>query len=607
MITRAIVCGILVLLVMVAPFVAGDVLSFANLTPDAHSKISYLLELDPLAVISLAFEEQSERKGLIETKNDYNEIAHMFEDKSPVNAIIWLSDNRFTSPEYHGDMDKKRREIRKLQDAVLSRLSEEDFRLQHRYIATNGFAGSLSRSGFERLRNDLNVISIVPDRKVYATLQESRPLVRGDVVETNLGVTGSGVAVCVADTGIDYGHPALAQRYVGGYDFVNNDPDPMDDSGHGTNVAGIIASTDARYRGVAPGASIAAVKVLAADMSGTFAGVAAGIDWCVNNQRAHNIKAVTMSFGDLGQYSNSNCPSTIDPAIRNAASAGMFIDAATGNGAYIGGISYPACAPSIAAVGATYDANVGGQYWTVCNDLTTQPDQIACFTNRASNLDFLAPGSIVTSTSSRLGGVCVAPSSNFGSCSGTSQAAPHVAGVAALLYQINPYLSPYQIEQALKTTGVQITDPITTLTFPRVDALGAANFVQGITPFVTVQGEARIGNEVRITVHDSLSRNMPYIIAVSLGNFPGISLPDGRTIPLNMDALFIASTIYPSWIDLRNSQGQLNANGDAEAVLRIPRDAQLVGTRAYVGFITLDIYTRRIASVSPAVPLQIRP
>ncbi len=74
-------------------------------------------------------------------------------------------------------------------------------------------------------------------------------------------INGAGYSVAILDTGVDYTHPALAGRYVGGYDFVNNDSDPMDDNGHGTHVCGIVASSDATYTGIAPQAGYAALKV----------------------------------------------------------------------------------------------------------------------------------------------------------------------------------------------------------------------------------------------------------------------------------------------------------------------------------------------------------
>src|SRR5690606_39309916 len=111
-----------------------------------------------------------------------------------------------------------------------------------------------------------------PDRTVTVALHDSVPLVGApgvwDPPHGGAGSTGAGVTVAVLDTGIDYTHPDLGggfgpgHKVVGGYDVVNDDPDPMDDHGHGTHVAGIVAA-GGQLRGVAPAATLPAYKVLA--------------------------------------------------------------------------------------------------------------------------------------------------------------------------------------------------------------------------------------------------------------------------------------------------------------------------------------------------------
>src|SRR3972149_10902233 len=95
-------------------------------------------------------------------------------------------------------------------------------------------------------------------------------------------ITGAGYTIAVLDTGIDYNHPALVGRYRGGYDFVNNDSNPDDDHGHGTHVTGIVTSSDSTYIGIAPQVGYAAVKVLNALGSGTWANIESGLQWVIN-------------------------------------------------------------------------------------------------------------------------------------------------------------------------------------------------------------------------------------------------------------------------------------------------------------------------------------
>ncbi|KKL06009.1 hypothetical protein LCGC14_2600340, partial [marine sediment metagenome] len=93
-------------------------------------------------------------------------------------------------------------------------------------------------------------------------------------------------------------------QVIGGYDFVNEDDDPMDDNGHGTHVAGIVASQNPTYKGVAPGANIVAAKVLNSAGSGWFTDIAAAIDWCMDNKDTYNIVAMSLSLGDGGEYTD---------------------------------------------------------------------------------------------------------------------------------------------------------------------------------------------------------------------------------------------------------------------------------------------------------------
>ena len=443
--------------------------------------VSFIIVLSSFAVFSFSDKGLG---GVSSVGGDIEEIENAFLEKDSIDVLVWLKDNEYTRPEYQADLDKKRIEIRKIQDKVLSELSEDEFELIAKFEVTNGLAGSITKEGFEELKENKYVDSIYMDRVVYAALAESRPLIKADMVERRYHVTGEGVTVCVLDTGVDYTHPALGGcfgencRVVGGYDFSNIDEDPMDDNGHGTHVSGIVASSDITYRGVAPDAKLAAVKVLGSDGRGHIIRVGLGVDWCVANKDRFNIKIITMSLGREGRvYDDSSCPTDINPSINNAINSRIFVDAASGNDGLMNGVSHPACAPGVASVGAVYDANVGYRSWSSCADATTEADKIVCFTNRARNLDLLAPGAIIKSTASGVGGSCGAPFGGFRQCSGTSMAAPHVAGVAALLFEKDPSLTPSEIESIMEDTGKMIFDSGTSLEFPRVDAFAAVSSV----------------------------------------------------------------------------------------------------------------------------------
>jgi subtilisin family serine protease len=150
-------------------------------------------------------------------------------------------------------------------------------------------------------------------------------------------------------------------------------------------------------------------------------------------------------------------------AIGALKSRGAMVFASSLNTGSATQIGLPACVSSAVAVGAVYDGNVGTISFG-CTDSTTARDQITCFSNSNDQVDLLAPGATISSTG--LGG-------GIATFLGTSQAAPHAAATAALLLQAKPGLSPDQILNALKATGVVVADPRNGLSFPRIDALAA--------------------------------------------------------------------------------------------------------------------------------------
>jgi subtilisin family serine protease len=267
-------------------------------------------------------------------------------------------------------------------------------------------AAELPASAIEGLRADPRVLLVEPDRRVQlldAELDSSWGVKRigsGLVHPTN---EGAGVKVAVIDTGIDYNHTELDGNYVSGYDFVNNDGNPMDDQGHGTMVSGVIAAEDngSGVVGVAPQARLYGVKVLDASGSGWESDVIAGVDWA----RTNGMQVVNMSLG------SSSASYSFQTAIANAQNAGLVLVAAAGNAGncYATGdnVTYPGRFSQVIAVAAT-DSN----------------DLRACFSSTGSAVDIAAPG-VSTLTTYRGGG--------YRSASGTSLASPHVAGTAALV------------------------------------------------------------------------------------------------------------------------------------------------------------------------------
>ena len=238
------------------------------------------------------------------------------------------------------------------------------------------------------------------------------------------GVTGEGVTVAVIDTGVDLDHAEFQGRMTAGYDFVDNDTIADDGNGHGTHVAGTIAGDDNDgfgISGVAPDALIMPIRVLDNNGDGYTSDIIKGITWAVDN----GADVVNLSLGG-GGYSQA-----MADAIEYASNQGTVVVMAAGNS---GGNSpnYPA------AHAVDHGIAVGA---------VDQNRNIANFSNLAGNttLDYVtAPGVSIYSS---------VPNGQYGTFSGTSMAAPHVAGVAALLKSYDNSLTASAIEDLITDTS----------------------------------------------------------------------------------------------------------------------------------------------------------
>jgi uncharacterized repeat protein (TIGR01451 family) len=390
-------------------------------------------------------------------------------------VIIQYKDSDATATEN----DQQRRQRRHGHKAnVLAMLDASHFKAQRDFSELPMSSMTLiNPAALTRLMASPEVEAIFQDKPLKAHLTEALPLIGQTPVANVMGRKGSGVAMAILDTGVNYtraelgsctapGVPSSTCKVVAAYEAAPTD-NALDSVGHGTEVAMTAAA-------VAPDARIVAVDVFDGNSAFT-SDVLAGITWVISNRAAYNIGVINLSLGD-GVEHTSACGAS-DPfytAIRNARNTyGIIVVAAAGNEGYTSGISSPACVSATLAAGAVYDANVGTLGWNLnkynstsgttstvtCWDNTTAADLVTCFSDSSSLLDVWAPGAMIT-----VGGQATA---------GTSIAAPFVTGAVAVLRAQFPSETATQIETRITSTGKPITDTRNGIVKPRLDLLAA--------------------------------------------------------------------------------------------------------------------------------------
>jgi len=355
----------------------------------------------------------------------------------------------------------------------------------------NFFSGicikEINKEQIKKIENLSFVKKVIPNYNININLDKSTNLIGANEIwnyhdKNGKNIAGKGIKIAILDTGVNYNHPDLINNYVDGYDFVNNDTDPMDDHGHGTHCAGIALgygrASNYDISGVAPLADLYSYKVLDNKGEGHLSSVLYAFEEAILD----DIDIISISFGNNEELAFPN--STLSIAADNIVDAGIIVVAAAGNDGTNGPISSPACAKKVICVGAT-DYN----------------DNVASFSSRGpvelENGSFLIKPDIV------------APGVNIKSCNlyngyktstGTSMSTPHVAGAAALILQENPDLTPEEVKNILKENALDLGLDKNISGDGRLNISGCIDINQEIivkSPFRTLEG-----NRFKVSIND---------------------------------------------------------------------------------------------------------
>jgi serine protease AprX len=316
-----------------------------------------------------------------------------------------------------------------------------DAQVTHSYKFLPATAMQVRPADIEALSRDETVEHIWPDLPVHTCLDVSVPRMQAPSV-WDAGFRGEGIKLGIVDTGIDPRHGDFDGRVAAMISYVGGDG--SDDNGHGTHVAGIAAGTgatsDAKYKGVAPAATLYVAKVLDANGSGTMSGVMAGIEWTVDQ----GVQVINLSLGSDGPCDGTDALSTLcDEVVQQF---GIVVCAAAGNaGPGSATVGSPGCARWVITIGAVDDA-----------------DKVTSFSSRGPTSDgrvkpdlvFPGAGIVAAQADGTALGPVIAP--GYVKLSGTSMATPHAAGSVALLLQARSDLTPNQTKWALLTTALEL-------------------------------------------------------------------------------------------------------------------------------------------------------
>lgn len=411
----------------------------------------------PLIASSATLEEDDRKES--EQELNWWENTNMDTNKDRIHDAIWMA------PESsHYDYLDENNRISVIVDFDHTPTVEDErmleqhvsFEVQFRYWLIDSVAGKVDIDLVPKIVELPGVVFVELDGRLEIQMNDVNEVHDVTQVWQDTGYTGSGSVVAIIDTGIDSDHVGLDDidddnstndpKVIAFYDPVNTpeltngtEVKAYDDQGHGTHCAGITAGTgapDYLYKGVAPMAQLVGVKVLDEGGSGSFATVMAGMEWTVEKRHIFNIRAASMSLGGPGAIEwTSSEEESVNRMGNEMMREGVALFIAAGNSAGPATIGTPGSAEDVITVGSL-DKNTA----------------IAVYSSQGPTEEGRVKPNIAF-----VGSNVMAPDYNTGNGytgkSGTSMATPGAAGLAALMYQANPDLSPFDIRNIMQETA----------------------------------------------------------------------------------------------------------------------------------------------------------
>ena len=411
----------------------------------------------PLIASSATLEEDDRKES--EQELNWWENTNMDTNKDRIHDAIWMA------PESsHYDYLDENNRISVIVDFDHTPTLEDErmlerhvsFEVQFRYWLIDSIAGKVDIDLVPKIVELPGVVFVELDGRLEIQMNDVNEVHDVTQVWQDTGYTGSGSVVAIIDTGIDSDHVGLDDidddnstndpKVIAFYDPVNTpeltngtEVKAYDDQGHGTHCAGITAGTgapDYLYKGVAPMAQLVGVKVLDEGGSGSFATVMAGMEWTVEKRHIFNIRAASMSLGGPGAIEwTSSEEESVNRMGNEMMREGVALFIAAGNSAGPATIGTPGSAEDVITVGSL-DKNTA----------------IAVYSSQGPTEEGRVKPNIAF-----VGSNVMAPDYNTGNGytgkSGTSMATPGAAGLAALMYQANPDLSPFDIRNIMQETA----------------------------------------------------------------------------------------------------------------------------------------------------------